>query len=536
MSRINTKAITWGVTATMFAVAFLLAYASMVGAAEEPLIDTGAAVDSKQCSACHPNLGSVDVPGVIFSHGNHLLMKCDTCHSRMPHRGGAAERIPMEVCAACHGLEHADQGVLARGDCEACHTPAFDLRPSSHVDDWAKEPHADYAKATGVNGCMMCHEAAKDCDECHADKAPAVRPMPQLYHPVIYPRPPGPSTPIDPKGGVSMSQCVYCHPDLDDSSLGRVIFSHSDHIARNYACESCHPKFPHGPGGTTRPDMLSCYRCHGLEHAALGEVATTDCDRCHPKDFELIPENHTKKFIKGEHKKTANSEPEYCAMCHAGSFCVGCHRGEKTSPNAPGKAIIPADHRKAEWQNEHGGRFLDGEGACGSCHTDASCKRCHETGMPHPVGWLTDHKPAPGVSNDDCDVCHTDRDSCQKCHHESVEQGQLVAANCTPCHDEMKQKPPTDIQNQGFATHAVHFDVSKTKGEPYVCDDCHIGYSTVGASQNHQDPSGTTSLAAAGHDVRLCYGCHGALDYQNRQIAPWPGVALCVRCHDDLDV
>jgi hypothetical protein len=69
--------------------------------------------------------------------------------------------------------------------------------------------------------------------------------------------------------------------------------------------------------------------------------------------------------------------------------------------------------------------------------------------------------------------------------------------------------------------------VYKEKGKPYTCDDCHIGYST----DSSQD-----SLSSAGHDVRLCYGCHGALDYQNRIIAPYAGAELCLKCHSDLDI
>ncbi|TLM78896.1 MAG: hypothetical protein FDZ75_08915 [Actinobacteria bacterium] len=241
--------------------------------------------------------------------------------------------------------------------------------------------------------------------------------------------------------------------------------------------------------------------------------------------------------MKGAHGKRANSDPAYCAMCHKSVFCVGCHRGEKTSPNAPGHAVIPAAHRRVEWRTTHGKLYLDGKGSCGSCHTDASCKRCHKTVMPHPTGWIENHKPEPGVTAEDCNVCHTNRNTCQKCHHQKVEKSELVAENCTPCHEEMKQKPATSIKNKGFAEHAVHFNVAKKKpdGKPYTCDDCHIGYTTA-STQAQQNGMNTGGLPAAGHDVRLCYGCHGAVDYQNQVIAPYPGAALCVRCHSDLNV
>jgi len=536
IGRINTRVIAWGVVAALLATAFLFAYASMGGAAEEPVIDTAAPIQPGQCAPCHLNLGSVDVPGVIFSHGNHLLTSCDACHSRLPHRGGATERIPMEVCFACHGIQHGPQGDLATAVCEDCHTKSFNLRPTSHVKDWAQKPHADAGRATGVNDCMMCHDAPADCDECHAKLAPEVGTMPAAFHSIISPRPKGPSVKVYPTGKTSMSQCVYCHPDLDEITPGRLIFAHADHIRRNYKCEACHATFPHTEKGATKPDMLSCYRCHGLEHAAQGQVATEACDRCHPKEFELVPTSHTLNFVKGEHKKPADEDPAYCAMCHAGAFCVDCHRGSGTSPNAPQDAVIPADHRVADWKSKHGPSYLEGQGACGSCHDDPSCKRCHKTVMPHPVGWIKDHAPAPGIPGEDCNVCHTDRNTCQKCHHQDVQRAELIAKNCTPCHAEMETSEPTTLKNKGFAEHASHFNVAKSKGKPYTCDDCHIGFSTSASSQEHQGSSGAESLADAGHDVRLCYGCHGSVDFQNRRIAPWPGAALCIRCHTDLNV
>lgn len=530
------KLVIWGVAATMLAAAFLLASTGLGDAAEDPVLDTAAPVEQTQCLPCHIDLSDVTVPGLIFGHGNHLLISCDGCHERQPHRKGSTERVPMEVCFACHGVQHGEQGELATGECEDCHTPSFELRPNSHTKIWSEKPHADAGKSQGVNSCMMCHDGPKDCDGCHAKEAPTVGKMPEGYHSVLFPRPKDPSIKVFPKGAVSMSQCVYCHPDIDDLTPGRLIFAHAQHIQRNYRCETCHPTFPHNEKGPIRPDMMSCYRCHGLLHATQGQVATEDCDSCHPKEFELVPSDHTRKFILGTHKKKADGDPAYCAMCHSGSFCVACHRGEKTSPNAPGKPVIPSDHRKADWKGVHGGLFLEGEGACGSCHTDKSCKRCHKTVMPHPIGWIEDHKPDPGVPADDCSVCHSNRNSCQRCHHAAVSRGELVAKNCTPCHEEMKKKPPTAIKNKGFSEHAVHFDVAKKKDKPYTCDDCHIGFSTVSSSSQHDDANGGAVLADAGHDLRLCYGCHGALDYQNRLIAPWSGAELCRRCHTDLNI
>lgn len=529
MRRSSTRLMIVGGVAAVLAAAFLFAVpANLTGSTDEPVIDTGARVDQTQCVPCHVDLGDVNVPGIKFSHGNHLLVSCEGCHSRMPHQDGVTERIPMEVCFACHGVQHGPQGELATGECEDCHTPSFDLRPGSHTKDWAKKPHATTAERSGVNGCMMCHEGKADCDGCHQKEKVDVGPMPNEYHSIIQPRPKGPSIKIYPEGPVSMSQCVYCHPDLDDITPGRIIFAHAAHLQRNYRCEACHPTFAHSVSGVAKPDMLSCYRCHGLQHATKGQVASEECEKCHPKQFDLTPTNHTKAFVKGEHKEMFDKDPAYCAMCHSSKFCVDCHRGKKVSPNAPGKMVIPADHKNAKWLKQHGPQYMQGEGACGSCHDDKSCKRCHKTPMPHPVDWAKDHRPPPGIPADDCNICHQDRRECQNCHHSGVRTADLVRKNCVPCHDEMKQVPATAIQNKGFAEHAVHFDVEKTKGRPYRCYECHVDFGSSKAAQSLE--------IQQGHDLRLCYGCHGALDPMNALIAPYPGKALCVRCHTDLGV
>jgi hypothetical protein len=441
----------------------------------------------------------------------------------------------MEVCFACHGVQHGPQGELATSKCADCHTKSFKLVPKDHEPqkEFAGKPHADISKKTGTNDCMMCHTASKDCNPCHVEKQVKTDPLPDAYQPMIANRPRDPSIKIYPTGPTSMSQCVYCHPDLDAIVPGRLIFAHAEHLRRDYKCEACHPKFGHSANGPAKPDMLSCYRCHGLIHQGQGIVATEECTKCHPKSFNLVPQNHTKKFIAGEHKVMANKDPAYCAMCHKSEFCVACHQGRP--PSKTGKPVIPDDHRKAAWKTRHGKLYLAREGACGSCHDQASCAKCHLTPMPHPTGWIENHRPAPGVTAADCNVCHTNRATCQNCHHAKVAKAELIAANCTPCHPDMKKKPATSIKNKGFAEHAVHFDVAKKKGKPYTCDDCHIGFSTAATASQH---TGTAngSLPSAGHDVNLCYGCHGAVDFNNQLIAPYPGASLCRRCHSDINV
>jgi hypothetical protein len=527
------------VAAVLLAAAFLLVFAHVGSAAEAgsaaattaPVIDLGAPVtDSAQCAPCHLTIGSVKKPGIIFDHGNHIMVSCDGCHARMPHNAGATDSVPMETCFACHGVKHGPQGELATSVCTKCHTPSFDLVPRDHqpIKEYAGKPHADASKRSGVNGCMMCHSATKDCNPCHEEKKVQVEPLPDTYVSVIGKRPQPPTVKVFPEGPTNMSQCVYCHPDLDNILPGRLVFAHAIHLTRGYKCEACHPKFGHSSTGPAVPDMQSCYRCHGLQHQGQGLVAGEECEKCHPPGFKLMPDNHTDKFLRGDHKTRASADPAYCAMCHKTTFCVDCHQGRSKSKYAPNDQVIPASHKKGNWQSLHGKLFSAKKGDCGACHDDASCRTCHKTTMPHPPGWIQNHKPEPGVSVSDCNICHTDRQACQNCHHQKVATGELVAAACVPCHPQMAQKPPTSIQSKAFSEHAVHFNVAKTKKRPYRCFECHVTFGSSSVAKQLE--------LQQGHDLRLCYQCHGAVDPLNNAIAPYRGAELCLRCHKNLDI
>lgn len=510
------------------AAAFLLVLPGNVGGQIPDSLDLTGPTEASNCAPCHLELGEAKKPGLIFSHGNHLVVSCTACHFRPAHENGKTYTPPMESCFNCHGIDHGPTGELATSACEDCHAPSFNLRPSWHTADWALQPHAERAKDS-TNSCMMCHDAPVDCDACHTAVGLDVGPMPAQYLGILPNELERPAVTVYPTQPTSMGQCIYCHPDIDDFLPGTVIFEHAAHLRRNYECTVCHPKFGHGIENVQRPDMMSCYRCHGLTHASAGVVATEDCLACHPSDFNLMPPDHTEEFRVGQHKERATTDSAYCAMCHQAEFCVECHMGRRES--GPGsEKVIPVSHTNVEWYSGHGPLYLQQQGACGSCHDSASCTLCHKTVMPHPPDWLENHAPADDVTREDCNVCHTDRNSCQNCHHSSVKRAELVEENCVPCHDQMSQEPPTQIPHKGFAEHAVHFHVADTpsRDEPYKCYDCHVDFGASSASQAAEQ--------LQGHDLRLCYECHGNLDFQSRQIAPYAGAELCRRCHSDLNI
>lgn len=512
------------------AVMVVLAYPHLAASGATKTITVGASATGDVCAPCHPQPGASRNPSVSFDHASHLLTQCTACHTTPAHADGASATPAMTSCFSCHGLFHGAMGAIASGECSECHPADYVLRPASHGEDWKAEPHA-LASARGVNDCLMCHVAAQDCDVCHATEVPDLSPMPAIYlstTPVITE---GPTFTIDPETPVGISQCAYCHPNLDDFSVPGLVFGHSAHLERAYRCEACHPVFPHGTSGIERPEMRKCTRCHGLTHNGQGEVASAECLKCHTVDFELVPTDHSVDFLSGDHGSLATDDPAYCSQCHAPEPCVPCHNGQVALANGTaGEKVIPENHQGPEWSAEHGRLYLEQKGMCVVCHTSEFCQQCHQTTMPHPATWLTDHAQGNGSLSKDCVVCHADREVCQDCHHDSVRSTALVLENCVDCHEEMATEPPTEIKVAGLAEHAVHFQVADPdkKGEPYYCDDCHIGFGRAGIH--------VLNPATGPHDMRICYECHGALDYTNTLIAPYRGAELCLRCHTDLNI
>jgi len=500
---------------------------SGAGATQPTVIDLTGPAEAAACEPCHGPAGKAGGPDLVFDHETHAATACDVCHVRPSHEGGRTYTPPMETCFSCHGLVHGPDGVVAPDECDACHTSTAGLKPADHTGDWAGRPHAQVAEAEGTNPCMMCHDAATQCDACHRAEAVDTPMVPPVYVSTAPLPAPRPSVTVDTTDPVTMGQCIFCHPEIDGPGSPDLLFTHEVHLERGYQCVVCHDEFPHEGGTTDRPDMTSCYRCHGVQHTKQGEAAPDDCRACHPPGFELLPADHTATFVATTHRKAAAEDLLGCLTCHTSAFCAECHRAEKRLPDGSySEEVIPDDHRTEEWMSTHGEPFLlSGEATCSICHTNESCSRCHPTVMPHPTTWLATHTTS-GFMPNDCAVCHTDRNWCQECHHDPDRSQKLLAENCVNCHPVMRDTPYPDIKVAKTAEHAAHFDVAEYLGRPLRCDDCHVKLTAARVQR-----AGQSSTEIGGHDIRICYECHGARDSQGELIAPWSGSDLCRHCH-----
>jgi hypothetical protein len=68
------------------------------------------------------------------------------------------------------------------------------------------------------------------------------------------------------------------------------------------------------------PQMADCLVCHNTIDVPFS------CVKCHAKDAQLKPANHTADFLDAHTTGRLNLDKTTCAVCHGRTFqCQGCH-------------------------------------------------------------------------------------------------------------------------------------------------------------------------------------------------------------------
>lgn len=249
---------------------------------------------------------------------------------------------------------------------------------------------------------------------------------------------------------VPVSTCVVagCHSpktftpgaDIADdiSTAAREInFTHNQHLARpgvNNQCVSCH-------AGATNPDkdryppMSTCLTCH------QANFDRAKCDLCHnPTDLsKLLPLSfmrHDETWIRHHGAAASASEP-ICRQCHTEQSCKNCH---DTSQSLSIETRRPQDFAShfvhpADFVTRHAIEARSQASTCVRCHAPSTCDSCHVrrgvspsgfgAGNPHPVGWVGGNTSSPNFHGR---AARRELVSCAGCH----DQG--PATNCIYCH------------------------------------------------------------------------------------------------------
>jgi len=242
--------------------------------------------------------------------------------------------------------------------------------------------------------------------------------------------------PLNPISEVAMNgykmpstQCTQCHIGGDrfvTPSPG-IIMDHDAHAKRNISCTVCHNRVAHNEDGMPPvlidPEsgqvsaghfdfmkMVACYRCHRLENDGLADHSTPfkvsgECKLCHTDDFDLVPASHKVNDFISVHGELAAEEDERAreASEHIEEFWAHFHGHASHDEESLAVENVP----NAAELNE-----------CYSCHQQSFCNDCHGgVEMPHPPGFLQNHKAEAETYMDACKNCHGGEAACTKCHH-----------------------------------------------------------------------------------------------------------------------
>lgn len=355
-------ALAFGLAATVFFPAFFSRKAELKAN------DAAREVVFSRCNRCHGNLEAFEIPGLIFKHDVHFEqgINCVNCHREFPHKEDSTTRVSMEICYGCHGLRHGKKGLLAGEECKLCHTPDFNLAPSTHTSQFKASLHKEDALRDRLY-CRMCH-SEEWCSTCHNLRK--VTPKDHRAEQVWRER--------HGKGEKDLSGCSVCHDskrfcdECHQTPVPHSVTWVGQHAERareeNLSCRACHREREY------------CQECHHRQLAA-NMLVQKNCERCHP-DYKLpllLVRGRTHMVHKA-HFELTNRESFKCEDCHElriaratglqyYAVCYECHGKYRL-----GKLI-------AKW----GGYEL--------------CYRCHQASAGGaPLGQQLPGVPVPGPS------------------------------------------------------------------------------------------------------------------------------------------
>ncbi|MDT8441544.1 MAG: cytochrome c3 family protein [Desulfuromonadales bacterium] len=297
---------------------------------------------------------------------------------------------------------------------------------------------------------------------------------------------------------------------LETESVGKVVFSHYDHMAMESVgrnCQVCHNDLFHVVAKknptVTMAEMAtgkSCGKCHNGKQAFN---VTGDCTTCHAGDLEIVYGDGGK--VRFSHE--IHADMFGCDDCHPDLFVAEINQTQV------GMAAME-----------------DGE-SCGACHDGSSafsvagdCGTCHISAanltMGSPVGGVFfSHEIHSDMFG--CDDCHPDifkpragsnqvgmqameqGESCGACHDGDTAFG--VKGDCVTCHTGAAELQ-IDVPGIGTApfSHAIHADM-------FGCDECHPDLFKAQANSNRVGMKAMEKGASCGacHDGSSAFSVAG---------------------------
>lgn len=155
---------------------------------------------------------------------------------------------------------------------------------------------------------------------------------------------------------VSDLACLSCHQEIREKIVGKKIrMNHKEALSGKH-CFECHPNRGHGEEKAVAM-MEQCLPCH------LKRGRELNCSGCHRVDIAFDPNVNLSNYRLSHLVKRPN-----CKHCHQAS-------------------------------------------------TTRECNNCHQTEMPHPLGWREGaHAREAFVNKRNCYRCHPKAGFCASCH------------------------------------------------------------------------------------------------------------------------
>ncbi len=379
---------------------------------------------SAACANCHDGQVQPAVPwkgptprvsNLAFSHVRHQqsidsagdVIACLDCHRTPGDTGAMAVSGPQpQYCISCHAhAAPAHTDVAAH--CSTCHVPlartqlsaarvAALPKPSDHdAADWVLQ-HAPASPAVATARCAICH-ARQSCERCHFNAAtvPAIQALQPDGRIAALVRGRAPSYPKP----ASHDTGTWSWKHGVVAGGGGVGTGHV--VAATATCSNCHVQ-------------ASCRTCHRQGATpAIDALPSPRPDTAYGVQIPYKPV-HAAGFLKAHPAQAAAGGT--CAACHARSFCVDCHQGQKSQ------------YHPLNFVAQHGPESYSSDAQCTACHsTEAFCRTCHiRTGngarertkaafhSAQPL-WLLNHGQAARQGLESCAACHTQA-SCAQCH------------------------------------------------------------------------------------------------------------------------
>ena len=379
---------------------------------------------SAACQNCHDGTvrprvtwqgASPRLSNLAYSHVRHQqsvdsagqATACLDCHRTPGQKGTMAVSAPQpQYCITCHA-HSAPSHMDAAARCTTCHVPlarspltaarvAALPKPTDHASPTWLQQHAPSSVAVATTRCAICH-ARQSCERCHFNAASvpaiqALQPDPRIAALVrgrapTYPKP----------ASHDSTTWAWKHGAIAGGGgvgVGSV-------TAAAWTCSDCHTQ-------------ASCRTCHRQGATpAIESLPAPTADTLLGVHITPRPV-HAPGFLKDHPAQAAAAGT--CAACHARSFCVDCHQGQKAVYHPPN---FVAQHASEAYQND---------AQCTACHsTETFCRACHlENGRgartrtraafhsSQPF-WLLNHGQAARQGLEACAACHT-QSSCAQCH------------------------------------------------------------------------------------------------------------------------